>query len=154
MTKILFVCHGNICRSPMAEFVLKDMVKKEGLESEFEIASAATSREVEGSPVSGPVRTILSEMGISCSGKTARKLIPDDYNYYDLIIGMDEDNIHDMRRIFGGNSKGKLHLLLEYAGCADSVADPWYTCDYEATRRDAIAGCKGLLEHLTKTKES
>ena len=138
----------------MAEFIMKDMLKKEGLEREFEIASAATSREAEGSPVSGPVRTILSEMGISCSGKTARKLIPDDYNYYDLIIGMDEDNIHDMRRIFGGDSEGKLHLLLEYAGCADSVADPWYTCDYEATRRDAIAGCKGLLEHLTKTKES
>lgn len=133
---------------------MKDMLKKEGLEREFEIASAATSREAEGSPVSGPVRTILSEMGISCSGKTARKLTPDDYNNYDLIIGMDEDNIHDMRRIFGGNSKGKLHLLLEYAGCADSVADPWYTCDYEATRRDVIAGCKGLLEHLTKTKES
>jgi protein-tyrosine phosphatase len=138
----------------MAEFIMKDMLKKEGLEREFEIASAATSREAEGSPVSGPVRTILSEMGISCSGKTARKLTPDDYNNYDLIIGMDEDNIHDMRRIFGGNSKGKLHLLLEYAGCADSVADPWYTCDYEATRRDVIAGCKGLLEHLTKTKES
>lgn len=138
--------HGGVHNERYAE--------KEGLEREFEIASAATSREAEGSPVSGPVRTILSEMGISCSGKTARKLTPDDYNNYDLIIGMDEDNIHDMRRIFGGNSKGKLHLLLEYAGCADSVADPWYTCDYEATRRDVIAGCKGLLEHLTKTKES
>lgn len=150
MTKILFVCHGNICRSPMAEFIMKDMVKNERMEKEFEIGSAATSCEEEGNPVYAPVRSILSEMGISCSGKKARRLVFEDYNYYDLIIGMDEYNMHNMRRMFKGDPEGKLHLLLEYAGRTDSVADPWYTRDFEATRRDVIAGCKGVLEHLTK----
>lgn len=152
MIKILFVCHGNICRSPMAEFIMKDMVKREGLEREFEIASAATSRDDVGCPVHDPVRRILSEMGISCSGKTARTILPEDYKIYDLIIGMDEYNMYNMRQMFGGDPKGKLHMLLEYIGSQNDIADPWYTHDYETTQREVIAGCKGLLDHLIKYK--
>ena len=115
MTKILFVCHGNICRSPMAEFVMKDLVKKAGLTSQFQIASAATSREEIGNPVYPPARRKLAEHGISCAGKTARQLTRADYGAYDLLIGMDQANLRNMRRICGGDPEGKIHLLLEYA---------------------------------------
>ena len=149
MTKILFVCHGNICRSPMAEFVFKDMVTRAGLAEKFEIASAATSTEELGNSVYPPARRILREHGIDCSGKTARQITRNDYNKYDLIIGMDRSNMRNMLRVFGGDPEGKLSLLLDYAGRpGESVADPWYTDDFDATWRDVYDGCAGLLNIL------
>ena len=146
MTKILFVCHGNICRSPMAEFVMKDLVKKAGLESQFHIESAATSTEEIGNPVYPPARRKLAEHGIDCSGKTARQLTNTDYGRYDLLIGMDRANLRNMRRICGGDAGGKLHLLMDFSDRPGEVADPWYTNDFETTWRDVLAGCQGLLE--------
>lgn len=148
MVKILFVCHGNICRSPMGEFVMKDLVKKAGLEEHFSIASAATSTEEIGNSVYPPARHKLAEHGISCAGKTARQLTKADYQRYDLLVGMDRANIRNMNRICGGDPEGKIHLLLEYAGRTEEVADPWYTGDFEATWQDVLAGCTGLLESL------
>lgn len=148
MISILFVCHGNICRSPMAEFIMKDLVKKAGLETEFRIASAATSTEEAGNPVYPPARRKLAEHGIGCAGKTARQLTKADYDRYDLLIGMDQANLRNMRRICGGDPAGKIHLMLEYAGRAEDVADPWYTGDFEAAWRDVLDGCRGLLEQL------
>ena len=150
MTKILFVCHGNICRSPMAEFVMKDLVKREGLEREFVIASAATSREEIGSPVYSPARRKLAEHGIGCAGHAARQLTAGDYNRWDLLVGMDHANIRNMLRICGGDTDGKIRLLLDYAGRGGEVADPWYTGDFEATWRDVNDGCRGLLEQLKR----
>ena len=148
MTKILFICHGNICRSPMAEFVMKDLVKKAELETEFLIESAATSTEAVGNPVYPPARRKLAEHGISSAGKTSRQLTGTDYDQYDLLIGMDRANIRNMNRICGGDPEGKLHLLMEYTDHPGDVADPWYTDDFETTWRDVLAGCKGLLERL------
>ena len=116
MIRILFICHGNICRSPMAEFVMKDLVKRAGLEHQFQIASAATSTEEIGNPVYPPAREKLAEHGISCRGKTARQVTRSDYDAYDLLIGMDQANLRNLRRICGGDPEGKIHLLLEYAG--------------------------------------
>lgn len=116
MIKILFLCHGNICRSPMAEFVLKDMVKRAGIAEDFEIASAATSSEELGNPVYPPARRKLAEHGIDCAGKTARRIRERDYEDYDLLIGMDEANMRNMVRCFGGDPEGKLHMLLDFAG--------------------------------------
>ena len=148
MTKILFICHGNICRSPMAEFVMKDLVKKAGLSPRF-IDSAATSREEIGNPVYPPARRKLAEHGVPCGGHAARQLTGGDYAEYDLLIGMDQANLRNMRRICGGDPEGKLHLLLDYTGSPGDVADPWYTGDFEATWRDVLAGCRGLLAALT-----
>lgn len=150
MTKVLFVCHGNICRSPMAEFVLKDLVKKAGLEDQFSIASAATSTEEIGNPVYPPARRKLAQYGISCEGKRARQLRREDYEDWDLLIGMDQANIRNMRRICGGDPEGKIHLMLDYAGrSGQEVADPWYTGDFEATWQDVLSGCQGLLAAVT-----
>ena len=149
MTKILFVCHGNICRSPMAEFVMKDLVEKSGLAPRFYIDSAATSREEIGNPVYPPARRKLAEHGISCAGHAARQLTGSDYAEYDLLIGMDQANLRNMRRVCGGDPDGKLHLLLDYTDRPGDVADPWYTGDFEATWRDVLAGCRGLLAALT-----
>lgn len=149
MKRILFVCHGNICRSPMAEFVMKDLVRKAGVDTQFQIASAATSTEEIGNPVYPPARRKLAEHGISCAGKTARQLTRADYGAYDLLIGMDQANLRNMRRICGGDPEGKIHLLLEYADrSGQEVADPWYTGDFEATWQDVLAGCQGLLASL------
>ena len=148
MIKILFVCHGNICRSPMAEFVMKDMVRRAGLDSEFQIASAATSNEEIGNPVYPPARQKLWEHGIRCDGKTARRIRAADYEDYDLLIGMDEANMRNMGRCFGGDPAGKRHLLLDFAGRQDSVVDPWYTGDFEATWQDVNEGCLALLNRL------
>ena len=148
MTKILFVCHGNICRSPMAEFVMKDLVKKAGRASEFEIASAATSAEEIGNPVYPPARRKLAEHGISCIGKTARQLRQGDYGRWDLIIGMDHANLRNMRRLFPEDPDHKLHLLMDYTARPGQVADPWYTGDFDATWRDVSEGCQGLLSIL------
>ena len=148
MTKILFVCHGNICRSPMAEFVMKDLVKKAGMASQFHIASAATSREEIGNPVYPPARRKLAEHGISCEGHAARQLTSRDYDEYDLLIGMDEANLRNMHRICGGDRSGKMSLLMDHTTRSGSVADPWYTGDFEATWRDVLEGCRGLLDEL------
>lgn len=148
MTKILFVCHGNICRSPMAEFVMKDLVKKAGLEIQFHIESAATSTEEIGNPVYPPARRKLAEHSISCESKTARQLTRADYDRFDLLIGMDRANLRNMRRICGGDLAGKLHLLMDYTDRPGDVKDPWYTGDFEITWQDVLAGCRGLLVRL------
>ena len=148
MTKILFVCHGNICRSPMAEFVMKSLVNEAGCADEFLIASAATSREEIGNSVYPPVRRLLSTHGIDCSGKTARQLERQDYDKYDLLIGMDSANFRNMNRICGGDPDGKIHLLMDYTERPGDVADPWYTGDFETTWRDVQEGCRALLAQL------
>ena len=150
MTNILFVCHGNICRSPMAEFVMKDLVKKAGMEDVFSIASAATSTEEIGNPVYPPARRKLSEHGISCAGKTARQLRKADYEHYDYLVGMDSANFRNMQRICGGDPEGKISLLLDYTDHPGSVADPWYTGDFEATWQDVLVGCRGLLAKILR----
>ena len=149
MTGILFVCHGNICRSPMAEFVMKDLVKKAGLEAQFQIASAATSLEEIGNPVYPPARRKLAEHGISCDSHAARQLTNGDYEKYDLLIGMDKANLRDMYRICGGDFADKMHLLMDYTDHPGDVADPWYTENFETTWQDVLAGCQGLLRSLT-----
>ncbi len=148
MIKILFVCHGNICRSPMAEFVMKDMVKKAGVEREFEIASAATSTEELGNPVYPPARRKLAEHGLSCEGKTARQMTKADYGYYDRIIAMDRLNLRNMKRFIGDDPEGKVSLLMDYTDRVGDVADPWYTGDFETTWTDVNEGCRGLLHYL------
>ena len=150
MIKILFVCHGNICRSPMAEFVMKDLVEKAGVSDQFSIASAATSREELGNPVHHGTRKRLAREGISVAGKTARQMVRKDYEQYDYLIGMDRWNIRNMTNIAGGDADGKIHLLLEYANRpGEDIADPWYTGDFEETYRDVLEGCQGLLNILT-----
>lgn len=151
MKKILFICHGNICRSPMAEFVMKDLVARAGRADGFEIASAATSREEIGNPVYPPVRKLLNAHGIDCSGKTARQLEKEDYGKYDLLIGMDSANYRNMNRICGGDPDGKIHLLMDYTDRPGDVADPWYTGDFETTWRDVQEGCRALLAQLAQS---
>lgn len=148
MVKILFVCHGNICRSPMAEFILRDMVKKAGRSAEFEIASAATSTEELGNPVYPPARRELKAHGIDCSGKTARLLKSADYDRYDLFIGMDRNNIRSMNRILNGDPQKKIRKLMDYTDRPGDVADPWYTGEFGVTWRDVSEGCAGLLRAL------
>ena len=151
MTNILFVCHGNICRSPMAEFVMKDLVEKAGLGERLHIESAATSREEIGNPVYPPARRKLAEHGIGCEGHAARQITARDYQDFDLLIAMDSANLRNLRRFYGGDLAGKIHMLLEYAGRpGEEVADPWYTGDFQATWQDVSAGCAGLLKQLTE----
>lgn len=153
MINILFVCHGNICRSPMAEFVMKDIVSKAGLSAQFSIASAATSSEEIGNPVYPPARSKLAEHGISCDGKTARQMCRADYDRYDLLIGMDSSNLRNMRSICGGDPDGKLSLLLDHTNHPGNVVDPWYTGDFDATWRDVSTGCAALLEKYALKKQ-
>ena len=148
MIRILFVCHGNICRSPMAEFVMKDLAAKAGLAEAFCIASAATSAEEIGNPVYPPARRKLSEHGIGCAGKTARQLRTEEYGSWDLFIGMDQANLQNLRRLFHGDPEGKCSLLLSHTARPGEVADPWYTRDFEATWRDVEEGCRALLAEL------
>ena len=147
---ILFVCHGNICRSPMAEFVMKDLVAQAGRTDDFHIASAATSTEEIGNPVYPPARRKLAEHGLTCSGKTARQITADDYRRYDLLVGMDQWNIRNMQRFYGGDPQGKIRRLLDYTDLPGDVADPWYTDDFETTWRDVLRGCRALLEAVTE----
>ena len=136
MIRILFLCHGNICRSPMAEFIMKDLVKKAGLEQSIQIESAATSTEEIGNPVYPPARRKLSEHGIDCSGKRARQLLNSDYEKYDLLIGMDRANLRSMYRICGGDFADKMHLLMDF------------TNRFDTTWRDVEEGCRGLLQKI------
>ena len=149
MKKILFVCHGNICRSPMAEFVMKKLVADAGLSDQFQIDSAATSTEEIGNPVYPPARRKLAEHGISCAGKTARQLTQHDYQYYDHLIAMDQNNIRNMMRMLGGDPDHKIDLLLSFTDNPHEVADPWYSGNFDATWRDCLAGCTALLQYLS-----
>lgn len=152
MIKILFICHGNICRSPMAEFVMKDLVSQAGLASQFTIASAATSTEEiwngVGNPVYPPARKKLAEHGISCEGKRAVQLTRADYGQYDYLIGMDSANIRNMVRMCGGDPEQKISLLLSWAGAERDIADPWYSGNFDATYKDVLEGCQALLKTL------
>lgn len=153
MIKILFICHGNICRSPMAEFVMKDIVNKAGMEQDFHIASAATSREELGNGVHRGTRGVLWEHGIGTDGKTAVQARKEDYAAYDYLIGMDDWNIKNMLRIFGGDPDQKVYRLLEFAGRDGEIADPWYSGDFEVTYQDVKAGCEGLFRQLQNDRE-
>ena len=152
MIKVLFICHGNICRSPMAEFVLKDMVSGAGLADRFYIASAATSTEEiwngVGNPVYPPAREELARHGIGCEGKRAVQLTRDDYDKYDYLIGMDSANIRNMHRMLGGDPEGKVYKLLSFAGVERDISDPWYTGNFDETYRDVSLGCNAFLEYL------
>ena len=149
MHKILFICHGNICRSPMAEFLLKDIVNKRGLADAFESASAATSREEIGNPVHYGTRTKLAQFGISVAGKYAVQVTKRDYEHYDLLLVMDSNNIRNLRRVIGEDTQNKVHLLLDYTERkGESIADPWYTGDFDVTYNDIMEGLAGLLEQL------
>ena len=151
--KILFVCHGNICRSPMAEFVMKKMVQEAGLAGETEISSAAVSSEELGNPVYPPARAILKQHGISCDGKYARKICSADYNEFDMLIGMDNSNIRRMHSFFNGDPDGKICRLLDFTDRKGAdVADPWYSGDFETTYRDVVAGCSALLAGLLNSR--
>lgn len=148
MHKLLFICHGNICRSPMAEFVMKQLVDAQGRSDQFEIASAATSTEELGNPVYPPARRKLAEHGIRCDGKTARQMTRADYRHYDYIIAMDRNNLRNLKRIIGEDIDGKISLLMDYTDRPGDVADPRYTGDFEATWQDVLEGCTKLLETL------
>lgn len=146
MKSILFICHGNICRSPMAEFVMNDLLQRAGLSGCAQVASAAVSAEELGNPVYPLARRKLAEHGIRCDGKTARLLQAADYQTYDLLIGMDRRNLEAMRRICGSDPDHKLCLLLDFTAQPRDVADPWYTRDFEQTWLDITAGCTALLQ--------
>ena len=146
MIKVLFVCHGNICRSPMAEFILKKMAKDRGID--IYVESAATSTDEIGNPVDRRTVNVLDRLGIDCSMKRARQMVKADYEKFDHLIGMDSMNIRDMRRIAGGDPEGKIYRLLDITKTPRDVADPWYTLDFEATYRDVITGCETFLEKL------
>lgn len=152
MIKVLFLCHGNICRSPMAEFIMKDMVAKRGMADKFHIASCATSTEEiwhgVGNPVYPPARRELAKHGISCDGKRAVQITPEDYDKYDIILCMDSNNMRNIKRIISADPDGKIHKLMAFAGTDADVADPWYTGDFTTTYNDVLAGCTGLLEYL------
>lgn len=154
--RILFICHGNICRSPMAEFIFKDIVKNKGTSHLFEIASAATSTEEiwngVGNPVYPPARAELAKHGISCEGKRARQIIPSDYDYYDFLICMDSMNVRNAERILGHKGNSKLRKLLEFASRTDDVADPWYTDRFDVTYNDVLEGCNAFYEYLEQNK--
>lgn len=148
MIRIMFICHGNICRSPMAEFIMKKLVADAGLSGDFLIASSATSTEELGNPVYPPARAELAKHGIGCAGKTAVQLKKSDYGKYDYFIGMDTANIRNMNRIFGSDPDGKIYKLLTFAGRSDDVSDPWYSRDFGKAYADIEEGCRGLLRSL------
>ena len=155
MIKIMFVCHGNICRSPMAEFIMKKITEDAGLQDEFYIKSSATSTEEiwngKGNPVYPPAKAELKKHGILSDGKYAVQLKKNDYEKYEMCIGMDSANIRNMRRIFGNDKDEKIFKLMSFCGCGNDVADPWYSGDFETTYNDIFKGCKALLEYLIKS---
>ena len=150
MIKVMFVCHGNICRSPMAEFVLKDMVEKMGCQKQFLITSSATSTEEIGSAVHRGTREKLKQYGISTEGKYAIQLKKQDYQQYDYILAMDKANIRNIQRIVGYDTENKVYLLLSFAGKNRDIADPWYTGDFDKTYDDIVEGCSAFLDKILK----
>ncbi len=152
MIKVLFICHGNICRSPMAEFVLRDMVEKQGLAHRFEIASAATSREEIGNPVHYGTRNKLQQFGISTEGKFARQMTVSDYRYYDYLLGMDQQNMRNIQRIVKADPDGKIHRLLDFSDRPRDIADPWYTGNFDVTYEDIREGCEAFLAFVLRNE--
>ncbi len=154
MYKIMFVCHGNICRSPMAEFIFKKLISERGLAVKYFVSSSATSTEEiwggVGNPVYPPARAELKKHGIDCGGKRAVQLKREDYEKYDLFVGMDSRNIANMNRILGGDPEGKIRKLMDYTDRGGDVADPWYTNEFDVTYRDIYGGCEALLAALEK----
>jgi len=154
MKRIMFVCHGNICRSPMAEFIFKDIILRNGLDNEYYITSSATSSEEiwngVGNPVYPPAREELAKHGLKCDGKRAVRLQKSDYDEYDLFICMDSNNMRNIGRIFGNDPDGKVHKLMDYTSRGGDVADPWYTDRFDITYRDILEGCICLFEYLQK----
>lgn len=148
MTRILFICHGNICRSPMAEFIMKALVKDAGLEGEIKIASAATSREEIGNPLYPPARRTLQKHGIPMTPHAARQVTREDYEQYDRLVAMERYNLINLRPAVGHDPKKKVSLLMDYTDRPGDVADPWYTGDFETAYRDILEGCQGLLKAL------
>lgn len=152
MTRILFICHGNICRSPMAEFIFKDMIKKQKREKDFYVASCATSNEEiwngVGNPVYPPAKKELANHGISCEGKRAVRLVKTDYDKYDFLVCMDENNVRNALRILEGDEENKVSKLMHHAGKNADVSDPWYSGDFEKAYSDIYEGCKALFEKL------
>lgn len=156
MIKIMFVCHGNICRSPMAEFIMKKLVRENGMNDDFYISSTATSTEEiwngKGNPVYPPAKRELLKHGISCEGKCAVQLKKSDAEKYDLFVGMDSMNIRNMRKILGSDADEKIYKLLTFAGRGDDVSDPWYSGDFETAYNDIYEGCEGLFKYLTEER--
>ncbi|WP_294760112.1 low molecular weight protein-tyrosine-phosphatase [uncultured Gemmiger sp.] len=148
MINLLFICHGNICRSPMAEFIMKDLLQKAGMADRVYVASAATSTEEIGNPVYPPARRELAKHGICCDGKTARQMTRQDYDTFDYLIAMDRNNLRNMQRFVGNDPQGKVSLLLSHTSRPGDVADPWYTGDFTATWNDILLGCQALLREL------
>ncbi len=150
MIRVLFVCHGNICRSPMAEFIMKDLVDKAGLGDQFQIASAATSMEEYGNPIYPPAKRKLREHGITAEGHRARRMERRDYQDYDYLVGMEQYNIRNMLRIVGSDPDGKIHRLLDFTDQPGDIDDPWYTDDFTTAYEEILRGCQGLLSFLKK----
>ena len=148
MIKILFVCHGNICRSPMAEFVMKDLMRKAGREEQFIIDSKAARRDELGHDTHYGTKAKLRQMGVPFEKRKATLLLKSDYDAYDHLIAMDRENVSDMLRLFGGDPDKKIHMLLEFAGLKREVADPWYTGNFDETYEDVLMGCQGLMRML------
>lgn len=148
MLKILFICHGNICRSPMAEYVMKDLVTKQNIADQFHIASAATSYEEIGNPVYPPARAELARHNISCKGHAARKLIKADFTEYDYLIAMEQYNIRNIQREFGPELASRVTLLLDYTDTPGDIDDPWYSGGFDVTYKEVLKGCEGLLKFL------
>ena len=145
---ILFVCHGNICRSPMAEYVMKHLVAEAGKDYKYYIESAGTSDEEEDNPVYPPAQSKLAEHGIKCQDKRARQIVPEDYANFDLIICMDDWNVRNCPRFFGGDPDNKIELLMAFAGQRRIVSDPWYTDDFQTTWNDVLTGCQALFKYI------
>ncbi len=150
MIKILFICHGNICRSPMAEYLFKDYVAEKNMSNYFEIASKATSNEEIGNPIYPPVKRILDSLNIDSSKHKASRINACDYDYYDYIICMDDNNLYNLKRIFKNDNKHKITKLLDYTNLKRDVLDPWYTRNFIACYNDIVMGIEGLFEHIIK----
>ena len=152
MIKIMFVCHGNICRSPMAEFIFKDMIHKKGMSDRFLVASSATSTEEiwngVGNPVYPPARAELAKHGLSCDGKRAVQVCKSDYDKYDLFVCMDGNNVRNALRVFGSDPDGKIRKLMDYTSRGGDVADPWYSDRFDIAYNDIYEGCEALLSEL------